>query len=214
MPLQLEKTVTMRSLILIAMSTIVFITAKAQLKRVYAFGSGGVETKEGLAYQFGASSIWNNKWIISAAFLNAKRNADLPSDFKVHSGTGYPGLEYETYPQAETNFLYASAGRYIRYSRRINFIIDAGLGISSGDVLSFRQGRSADLQENKYSPNYCVTYSIKTSIGSIIRAGVDVPLANFTGIGFDLYYNYNGGGLHSHFGLNVRLMLGKIPIED
>ncbi|HEX5667738.1 MAG TPA: hypothetical protein VFX73_02980 [Chitinophagaceae bacterium] len=204
----------MKRLLLIAMFSIAIATAQAQLTRVYAFGSGGVEANEGLAYQFGGASVWADKWIISTAFLNVKRNADLPSDFKVHSGTGYPGLEYGTYPQAETKFLYASAGRYIRYSRRIHFILDAGLGMANGDVLSFRQGRSPVLQENKYSPNYCVTYSDKTSIGSIIRAGVDVSLANFTGIGFDLYYNYNGGGLHSNFGLNVRLIMGKTPMED
>jgi hypothetical protein len=204
----------MKKLILIAMSTIAFASLKAQLTRAYAFGSGGVETKEGLAYQFGASSIWNNKWIITASYLNAKRNADLPSDFLVHRGTGYPGLEYETYPLAETKFLYLSAGRYIRYSRRIYFILDGGLGISNGDLLSFTSGRSSDLRENKYSPNYTVKYSNKTSMGSIIRAGVDVSLANFTGIGFDLYYNYNGGGLHNNFGLNVRIMLGHVPIED
>ncbi len=204
----------MKRLILVAVSTLVFISAKSQLTKAYAFGSGGVETKEGLAYQFGASSVWTNRWIISAAYFKARRNADLPSDFKVHSGTGYPGLEYETYPQAETRFLYVSAGRYFRYSKRINFILDAGVGISNGDLLSFKQGRSTDLQENKYSPNYSVTYSSKTSMGSIIRTGVDVALANFTGVGFDLYYNYNGGGLHNNFGLNVRLMFGYMPLED
>lgn len=204
----------MRRLILFAMSTMVFMAANAQITRAYVFGSGGVEIKEGLAYQMGVSSVVNNKWIISAAYLNAKRNADLPSDFEVHSGTGYPGLEYETYPQAETRFLYVSAGRYFRYSRRIHFILDAGVGVSNGDLLSFKQGRSSDLQENKYSPNYCVSYSSKTSMGSIIRTGVDVSLANFTGIGFDLYFNYNGGGLHNNFGLNVRLMFGHVPIGD
>jgi hypothetical protein len=204
----------MRRLILVAMSTLVFVAANAQLTRAYTFASGGVETKEGLAYQFGASSIWNNKWIISAAYFNAIRNADLPSNFKVHSGTGYPGLEYETYPQAETRFIYVSAGRYFRYSGRINFILDAGVGISNGDLLSFKQGRSSDLQDNKYSPNYTVKYSSKTAMGSIIRTGVDVSLANFTGMGFDIYYNYNGGGLHNNFGLNIRLMLGHLPIED
>lgn len=204
----------MRRLILVAMITMVFISAKAQLTRFYTFGSGGVETKEGLAYQFGASSIWNNKWIVSAACLNAVRNADLPSDFKVHSGTGYPGLEYETYPRAETRFFYVSAGRYFRYSRRIHFILDAGVGISNGDLLRFKQGRSSDPREHKYSPNYSVSYSEGKAMGSIVRTGIDVSMANFTGMGFDLYFNYNGGGLPNHFGLNVRLMFGHVPFGD
>jgi hypothetical protein len=204
----------MKNTILIILTTCTFVTAEAQITRAYAFGSGGVATGEGLAYQFGTSVVLENKWIITAGYLNAKRNADHPADFSTYSGTGYPGFEYETYPPATTKLLYASAGRYIRYSKRIRFIMDAGLGVSSGDLLSFEKGRSREHKENRYSPNYSVKYSNQTSIGSIIRAGADVLFARSAGIGFDLYYNYNGGGLQNNFGLNVRLMLGHLLAED
>lgn len=204
----------MKNIFLITLISCSLVTAEAQITRAYAFGSGGVAVEEGLACQFGTSVVLGHKWIITAGYLQAKRNADHPSDFSVYSGTGYPGFEYETYPPANTKLLYASAGRYIRYSRRISFIMDAGLGVSRGDVLSFQKGRSREHTENRYSPNYSVQYSDRTSIGSIMRAGADVLVARSAGIGFDLYYNYNGGGLQNNFGLNVRLMLGRIIAED
>ena len=191
-----------------------FIATEAQISRAYVFGSGGVAVGEGLTYQVGTTIVLDHKWIITGAYMHATRNADHPSDFSTYSGTGYPGFEYETYPPATTKLLYAAAGPYIRYSKRISFFFDAGLGISKGDLLSFEKGRSREHKENRYSPNYSVKYTSQTSIGSIIRAGTDVLIARSVGMGFDIYYNYNGGGLQNNFGLNVKLLLGYLQEED
>jgi hypothetical protein len=204
----------MKYTIFIFLASCSFITTEAQISRAYAYGSGGVGAGEALAYQFGTTVVFDHKWTITAAYLNTSRIADHPSDFSTYSGTGYPGFEYETFPPATTKLFYAAAGRYIRYSRRISFFIDAGLGVSNGDLLHFEKGRSRERTENRFSPDYSVHYSTKTSIGSIIRAGTDVLIARSTGIGFDLYYNYNGSGLQNNFGLNVKLMFGFLEEED
>jgi hypothetical protein len=61
------------------------------------------------------------------------------------------------------------------------------------------------------SSNYIVTTTEKTSVGGMVRAGVDLAFSGRVGLGLDVYYNANMGGTNDIAGLNIRLMWGYMP---
>jgi hypothetical protein len=112
-------------------------------------------------------------------------------------------------------FRYLSFGRYFPVSRQISFIVDGGLGLANQQGYNFYRNGAPVKQGERIldgvSTNYTVTAVEKSSMGGIVRAGVDWAFVGFGGMGLDLYYNLNAGGIDDNFGVNLRFMLGYMP---
>lgn len=216
----------MKNLLLLTVSMIIsFTTLQAQEKkenkinRIYMYGGGGPALFSGASGYLGISAVWNKKWIATIGFLDANRNASAPSDATFNkTRIDFLGLRLATidhHPTAETKFTYLSFGRYYPASKKISYILDAGIGIANGqDFNYYDRGGSTKGNETIIpgaSSNYTVTMTDRTSFGAIARAGMDWAFSGGAGMGFDFYYNYCGGGISDNVGFNMRLMVGFMP---
>lgn len=216
----------MKNILLLTVSMIIgFSTLQAQEKnensvsRFYVFGAAGPAVFSGYSSSIGLSAVFNKKWIATIGHLNASRNASAPSDanFRVTQSYfwGLYDLTTDHHPVAETKFTYLSFGRYYPATRKISYILDAGIGIAKGQDFNYYD-RGVTLKNGEQiipgaSSNYVVTMTDRTSFGAIARAGMDWAFSGGAGMGFDFYYNYCSGGISDNVGFNIRLMIGYMP---
>ena len=215
----------MKNILLLAATIFIsFSSIQAQEKkenkinRIYIFGAIGPAMSKGFASTVGISTVVNKKWIASLGYLNATRDASAPSDadFTVTYNSFFWGsFSISNHPTAETKFTYLSFGRYYPATRKISYILDAGIGIAKGQDFNYYD-RSVTAKNGEQiipwaSSNYTVTKTDRTSFGAIARAGMDWAFSGGAGMGFDFYYNYCGGGISDNIGFNFRLMVGYMP---
>jgi hypothetical protein len=211
----------MKNILLLAATIFIsFSSIQAQerkenkINRFYLFGAAGPAFFSGGAVSIGLSAVVDKKWIASLGYMAAVRNASAPSDMNVYQITGWFG-GYDTHPTAETKFTYVSFGRYYPASRKLSYILDAGVGLAKGQDFNYYD-RSVTSKTGEQiipgaSSNYTVTKTDRTSFGAIARAGMDWAFSGGAGMGLDFYYNYCGGGISDNVGLSFRLNLGYMP---
>jgi hypothetical protein len=210
-------------LIFISLTSIQAQGNQKKINRVYMFGSLGPSIGDATGSSYGISGVVNNKWIASLGRLHSIRNASLPSDFQL-AVYEVPWLilillpidpYYDYRPEEEVRFTYASFGRYYPLSRKISFIIDGGVGVAKQQGFKFYKPTERVKNGENIIPgvssNYTVTSADKTSIGAIARVGADWAFSGGAGMGLDLYYNANMGGISDIGGLNIRFMVGYMP---
>lgn len=181
-----------------------FLMTHAQEKspkftRIYGFGSVGVSIV-GVSAELGGRAVLKDKWCFSAGQLSGAINAKTPSDYT-------PGVLDVLFltpltMQNESKFTYLAAGRYFGKGTSVGGFVEVGAGISGGYYWSFEKG-------GVLGGNYNTKKIDDNAFGAMIRGGVDCPLTSWLGLGFDLFYNFNGGQLSDNLGLEMRLMLGK-----
>lgn len=195
---------------------------KLQINRVYLFGAFGPAGMDASGSSYGISAVVNKKWIASIGKLHSYMNTKLPADFMYDvDDASWLLLLFLIDPYSadnledETRFSYVSFGRYYPVSRRFSFIVDGGLGLAKQQGHNFyKNGQPVKNNEQilkGISTNYTVTSIEKTSIGAMARVGLDWAFAGFGGMGLDLYYNMNAGGIYDNWGLNLRFNLGYTP---
>jgi hypothetical protein len=207
----------MKKLILISTVLLAFQASLAQsfkMNKLYAQGGIGGASGKGVSTQIGIRTVFNNKWTFTATKLYFERNAKTPDNYvgEINYAAFFlPGfIPIELYPIANTDLYYLSAGRFFPLTRSVYFTIDAGAGVAKGQKFSFLP-KGISPETGKYahiSDNYSVTADEVSSFGGVIRAGLDIAFTNFAGIGFDAYYNINGGGINDQVGMNLKLIVG------
>jgi hypothetical protein len=204
--------------ILLCISSLQAQNKETKINRIYLFGGGGPALFSGASGILGISAVVNKKWIASVGYLYATRKASAPSDanFTVYRSSWFWGdFSINYHPVAETKFTYISLGRYYPATRKLSYILDAGIGIANGQDFNYYNrnmtSRTGEQVIPRVSSNYIVTQTDKTAIGAIGRAGMDWAFSGGAGMGFDFYYNYCGGGISDNVGFNMRLMIGYMP---
>lgn len=104
----------------------------------------------------------------------------------------------------ESGFTYLAAGRYFGKGTGVGGFVELGAGLSNGYYWSFERDATMIL-----GGNYTTKQIDDNGFGALVRAGVDCPVTSWFGLGFDFFYNYNGGQLSDNVGLGMRLMFGK-----
>jgi hypothetical protein len=184
------------------------------ITRAYGYVGYGGAMFSGEGYNFGLSIEVNKAWIGTIGQLNAKRKASAPSDANFeHSGWSGSSISH---PIAETRFTYISFGRTFPAARSAAFILDAGVGLASGQDFNYYYRHGGTLGPGEQvipgaSSNYTVTKTDRKAVGVIVRGGLDAPIVKGIGMGFDIYYNYCGGGISDNIGFIFRINLGYLP---
>lgn len=192
---------------------------ESKINRFYVFGGAGGALFEGSATNIGVSAVINRKWIATIGHLNAERRASAPSDVIFRSSEYllwiFPVSENH-HPIAETQFTYLSFGRYYPSTKRVSYILDAGIGLAKGQDYNYYQWGTTSLKGGEQiipgaSNTHIVTTTDRTSLGIIARAGMDWAFSGGAGMGFDVYYNLCTGGISDNVGINFRLNIGYMP---
>jgi hypothetical protein len=222
---------TMKNTILITVTILLFTgissvqaqESKLQINKVYLFGAFGPAGMDASGSSFGISTVINKKWIASVGKLKSYMNTKLPADFFYENNEPNwflllllldpYSLNFEL--EDETRFTYLSFGRNYALSRKFSFIVDGGLGLAKQQSYNFYK-KGQPVKNNEYivegvSSNYTVTSIERSSIGAMARVGLDWTFAGFGGMGLDLYYNMNAGGIYDNWGINLRFNLGYMP---
>lgn len=221
----------MKNTILITVTIILFLAIssaqaqekKLQINKVYLFGALGPAGMDASGSSYGISAVVNKKWIASIGKLHSYMNTKLPADFFYESnGPNWFLLLFLMDPYAldydledETRFSYLSFGRNYTLSRKLSFIVDGGLGLAKQQSYNFyKKGQPVKKNEQiveGVSTNYTVTSIEKASMGAMARVGLDWAFSGAGGMGLDIYYNLNAGGIYDNWGLNLRFTLGYMP---
>jgi hypothetical protein len=91
-----------------------------------------------------------------------------------------------------------------------------GAGLASGQDFNYYYRYGGRLGPGEQvipgaSNNYTVTKTDRKAVGIIVRGGLDAPIVKGIGMGFDIYYNYCGGGISDNIGFTFRINLGYLP---
>jgi hypothetical protein len=209
--------------VLITISFYFALSSQAQkLKLNKAYLQIGTEALE-------VKTVFNKKWSITASTAGFINENKLPSDYigTLHESMGAIDailylLSLGTYqtssqvyaatpPALDARFSHIAFGRSFQLNRSFSFTLDAGLGLSTAQQYVFSKTPQANKIHNpyyEYSDNYDITTKKISSVGGIVRCGVDWTFCSFAGIGVDAFYNANGGGISSHKGANLKLLVG------
>jgi hypothetical protein len=214
--------ITVTIILILCISSVRAQQKKLQINKVYLFGAFGPAGMDASGSSFGISAVVNKKWIATIGKLHSDMNTKLPADFMydVHGPLWLLLLllsdPYYSYNlEDETRFSYVSFGRNYPLSRKFSFIADGGLGLAKQQSYNFYK-KGQPVKNNEHivegvSTNYTVTSIEKASMGAMARVGLDWAFSGAGGMGLDVYYNLNAGGIYDNWGLKLRFNLGYMP---